>query len=303
MGIPRHCPDCGQETHLHAPTLVEFVHEFITHYIALEGALWRSLRVLLSRPGQLTLDYLAGRRRQHVLPLRLYLTASFLFFVSLKLSGLPATSTVSFDTAPPVAASAPTSPSTNPPTNPSTHAANGRPETRPAQPAAEAAPDQAPTECAASGAACGWLERWTTHLEQRLESRLDARDQATRNAGMVAKMLAWAPYVVFLMLPLFAGFTRLAYWRRPMAYGAHMVFSLHLHTVWCLAAWLNLVLPAGLGGVALLAMPVYGVLSMHRVFGGAWASTLLRALLITLGYGSLLVLGTLVTTLASALST
>mgnify|MGYP003338492552 CR=1 FL=1 len=42
----RFCPECGQETHLHPPTLWEFIHEFITHYVALEGVLWRSLRAL-----------------------------------------------------------------------------------------------------------------------------------------------------------------------------------------------------------------------------------------------------------------
>lgn len=85
----RHCPNCGQETHLHAPTLWEFVHEFITHYVALEGALWRTLRGL-AVPGRLTLEYLAGRRRQYLLPLRLYLSASFVFFLALKLGAAPA---------------------------------------------------------------------------------------------------------------------------------------------------------------------------------------------------------------------
>ena len=33
------CAACGQETALHPPTLGEFVHEFVGHYIALEGAL------------------------------------------------------------------------------------------------------------------------------------------------------------------------------------------------------------------------------------------------------------------------
>src|SRR6202000_2557918 len=75
------CPDCGQETTLHPPTLGEFLHEFVGHYVALEGTLW----LLLCRPGWLTREYLGGRRRRYVLPLRLYLTASFVFFLVLKL--------------------------------------------------------------------------------------------------------------------------------------------------------------------------------------------------------------------------
>ena len=55
----------------------EFLHEFVGHYVALEGTLWRTLGLLLRHPGRLTREYLDGRRRRYVLPLRLYLTASF----------------------------------------------------------------------------------------------------------------------------------------------------------------------------------------------------------------------------------
>ena len=79
-----YCPACGQETTLHPPSAAEFLHEFIGHYVALEGALWRSLKAL-AVPGRLTLEYFAGRRRQYVLPLRLYLTASIVFFLASRL--------------------------------------------------------------------------------------------------------------------------------------------------------------------------------------------------------------------------
>lgn len=65
----------------------EFLHEFIGHYVALEGPLWRSLWALLFQPGRLTLEYFAGRRRRFVQPLRLYLSLSFLFFIGLHLMG------------------------------------------------------------------------------------------------------------------------------------------------------------------------------------------------------------------------
>jgi hypothetical protein len=88
---PNYCAHCGQETAVHPPTFAEFVHEFIGHYIALEGALWRTLALLLFKPGRLTREYLAGRRRRYVLPLRLYLTISFVFFVAAKALPTPAT--------------------------------------------------------------------------------------------------------------------------------------------------------------------------------------------------------------------
>ena len=77
------CPECGQDTQPHPPTAREFLHEFVGHYIALEGPLWITLKTL-ARPGALTLEYLAGRKRRYVHPLRLYLTASIVFFIVAK---------------------------------------------------------------------------------------------------------------------------------------------------------------------------------------------------------------------------
>lgn len=77
------CPACGQETTVHSPTVLEFVHEFTSHYIAIDGPLLRPLSTLLFAPGKLTTEYLAGRKRAFVLPLRLYLTLSLVVWVGL----------------------------------------------------------------------------------------------------------------------------------------------------------------------------------------------------------------------------
>lgn len=82
-----YCAACGQETKLHVASAGEFIHEFIGHYVALEGRLWQSLRFLLLRPGFLTAEYIAGRRKRYVEPLRLYLTFSLLFFALFKYGG------------------------------------------------------------------------------------------------------------------------------------------------------------------------------------------------------------------------
>ena len=78
------CSQCGQDTAGHPPSLWEFVHEWLLHYVAFEGKLWKSLWALLARPGFLTQEYLAGRKQRYVLPLRLLLSFGLLFFVALK---------------------------------------------------------------------------------------------------------------------------------------------------------------------------------------------------------------------------
>jgi len=78
-----YCPSCGQDTKPHPPTAGEFLHEFAQHYVAIEGSLWITLKKL-AIPGALTLEYLAGHKRRYIHPLRLYLTASVVFFLVAK---------------------------------------------------------------------------------------------------------------------------------------------------------------------------------------------------------------------------
>jgi hypothetical protein len=90
LGNPlgKFCPNCGQDTLNHPPTFFEFVHEFITHYVALEGKLWKTLWLLFFKPAELTREYRSGRKQRYISPLRLYITASFLFFLVVKIAGL-----------------------------------------------------------------------------------------------------------------------------------------------------------------------------------------------------------------------
>ena len=248
---PNYCPACGQETTLHPPSVWEFVHEFIGHYVALEGKLWKTLALLLSRPGRLTTEYLAGRRQRYVLPLRLYLSASFVFFVLTRLiwpsAGPP-------DLAHGVVASAP--------------AAGG---------------DLAAKLCDADGAVCQSVNRRLGPVVQRWRDHPQQAQQEMRS-----RYAASLPYAVFALLPLFAAFVHLAYRKRRMLYGEHLVFSLHMHAFCFIALLAAAWLPSSAEGVALLTIPVYGLWALREVYRGSWAATLLRALFIASSYGLLL---------------
>lgn len=89
-----YCPMCGQEAHIEVPGAAEFLHEFLHHYVALGGAMGATLRILFSKPGQLTVDYLRGVRQRYVRPLRLYLSFSVVFFILQALFGAHDAATV-----------------------------------------------------------------------------------------------------------------------------------------------------------------------------------------------------------------
>jgi len=76
-----YCSECGQPARLKGLSFWFLLRELIEDIWDIDSKAWRSLVPLMFRPGRLTNEYLAGRRARYVAPLRLYLTASVLFFV------------------------------------------------------------------------------------------------------------------------------------------------------------------------------------------------------------------------------
>src|SRR5690349_13328403 len=69
----RFCPACGQRAIDPNPTLGEFAHEAAEEFLHWDGKLAATFRLFFTRPGELTREYLAGRRARYLSPLRLYL--------------------------------------------------------------------------------------------------------------------------------------------------------------------------------------------------------------------------------------
>jgi hypothetical protein len=78
-----YCSRCGERTlEPDALTLRHFlVHTVLQELLNIEGALWRTLRLLFVRPGRLTLEYVAGRRRPYINPFRLLLIAIVVYLL------------------------------------------------------------------------------------------------------------------------------------------------------------------------------------------------------------------------------
>jgi hypothetical protein len=72
-----YCARCGERAlEPEALTLRHFLVHTVAHELLhLDGALWRTLRLLFVHPGRLSLEYSAGRRRPYVNPFRLLLIA------------------------------------------------------------------------------------------------------------------------------------------------------------------------------------------------------------------------------------
>ncbi len=253
---PKFCPECGQETRVRAPTLGEFLQQFGGAYFSTEGALWRTQKLLLLKPGELTRQYLDGRRKHYVLPLRLYLTISVVVLLLLRVVGTDGPVKVNLT---------PDEPGVKTTNNLNLQMLGGRAGLREGVFYCDNLP--------------GWMCR-------RLKSRIDFSPAEMQGAieTLRERFVGNLGGAMFLLLPGFALWMKLVYWNRRLRYTEHLVFALHVHAFWFFALALTLWEQKWLSGLASIAVPVYTFLAMRRVYGGRWWPLLLRGAVVSLLY-------------------
>ena len=84
--IGSHCHACGQAGHIHR-SLTAIWHDLAHGVLHVEGKIWRTLPLLIFRPGELTRRYVAGERVRFLSPLALFLFSIFLMFAVISTLG------------------------------------------------------------------------------------------------------------------------------------------------------------------------------------------------------------------------
>jgi hypothetical protein len=268
------CHECGQETVLHPPSSREFLHEFIGHYVALEGKLWKSLGLLLFRPGRLTLEYIKGRRVRYVQPLRLYLTFSLIFFAVLKFS-IHENPHDRIDVGQKQSAPAAQ------PDEPDKADRHGE-EAKPVQ---EDHPGEIRKSTKKVREAVGRVNQGLADsLARKIEHFRDlSGDEQKRVLGTA--FYGYTPYAIFFMMPVFAFYLKVLYLGSGRRYGEHLLFALHTNGFAFLAMTLMILMPSGFGLAEWLLglwLTFYLPTAMRRVYGGSRTLTGLRWIVLML---------------------
>jgi hypothetical protein len=287
---PAFCSQCGQDTHPHPPSAWEFVHEFITHYVALEGKLWKTLGLLFFKPGELTTQFSRGRKLRYVHPLRLYITASFIFFLVVKVAGFgnivqvdSATESSRKDRVTAASSLASQAGAVDPSPAAASASSAAAKSTIAASPISSNQPATIALDCQSHNRVCNWLE---VRLRQKWEGKTNADVIATLKQSVVSNL----PYAMFFMLPVFACLTYWLYWRRGLVFGEHMVYAMHVHALAYFSLLAKALLPRAVGDVVLVASLVWYFIAMQRFFGGRLWANILRYALVGSLYPLLLVM-------------
>jgi hypothetical protein len=240
------CGACGQRSVPPNPTIAELAGDAWQELSGYDGRVAATFRSLL-HPGKLTVDYLQGRRARYVSPVRLYLTASIIYFL--------------------IAAAAPADPTRSPAEvrGPGSLRIGLWDDTRSTEITEE---DRAALR--AEIAEMAWPIRM---LLQAIE-----RDPVAFRRNLFTVM----PRVFFAMLPVFAGIVWL--FHRQRRFPTALVFAAHVHAFAFLAFAISEAakftgsreIGGAIAVIVLLIFIVYVLRSFKAVFADSWPRTLAK---------------------------
>jgi len=276
-----YCAQCGQRDIPPYPTVRELAIDAVSEFSGWDGRLLNTLRTLLLRPGLLTHEFLEGRRARYISPLRLYLSASVIYFL--------------------LAAAAP-----------DLRLGNGR-SLSGIQVAVStgAASSTAPRRVAT--AANDALGRGQPITEEERQAALKDIGRAPKLMqpflrrvigdpnGFKRGLMETMPKMLFVLLPIFAAIVALFY--RGRKYPEHLYFAIHLHafifTALCIVAAAKFTgsvpFAVAVSVLCVVWIPIYATVAFRRVYDTSLASTILRELGIAVLYAVVSVVALIVT--------
>jgi hypothetical protein len=310
-----YCAECGQHAHESSRAIGTLFHDawhVVTH---VDTRFWRTLRLLLVKPGSLTREYFAERRARYLPPFRLYIVLSLIFFGLASVSSRsPTGGVLDLDDAREAARSS--------------HAAaadQARERLNATVPQgamdASAARADADTDADSRSALildtkdCDRVEAFGWERFKRPLTDACRRVAADHGRSATRAFVANIPKMMFVFLPLMALLMMLLYWRPRRYYVEHLVYFLHTHSALFLAFMLQML--AGLAARAWLVLePALGPLrftigvyaiwyvyrSMRVYYGQARGLTICKLVVVGLAYFVFLTVSVLGTLFVSVLT-
>ena len=301
-----YCPACGQETSIALPTLRAFMRDAAGRYVALDGRMWRTLYGLLFRPGFLTREFFAGRRRRYIRPARLFLVLSIVAFATLRFTAdAPLFNSSDADgkgvhLVDPDEADEPSQADAKPGAEKQGQADGATSTRAPETPKADVRKNARKKERFDGTHDVGFSigPDFDLHvgisdapglgvMNERIQS-FNHLSRKEKSEVLRAGVWRFGPYAMIVLLPLFALLMKVAYLGRSrryplrqQRYTAHLVFGAHNHAFMFALVTVFALVNIGLVRVLLAIWAViYLARSMKVVYGGRWSGVVFRSALV-----------------------
>lgn len=334
------CAQCGQRAADRIVPMHEITREWIEDLFEFDIRIFRTLPTFFFKPGRLTKEYVKGRRVRYVRPLRLYLVSSFILFTLLAFSGLADVGNLGGPGVPGTPEMNP--PETTERLQATEDQLSEMVERGELSPEDAEAARKALEEVRASfsgldslaqsageqaqqaGTAMATKNRRQlaqsitkdmnlnfslsdTTMNRRAEQLVKSKIERTVEdpQAFVSSLIDRGPYLMFLMLPLFALLLKLLYARRSKLYMQHLIFAMHVHALAFLAfsvatlmEWSGVATLHTAAGWLAASPFLYLFIAMAHVYEQGWIKTGVKMVVLLFVY--MIILGTAFAVLAVA---
>lgn len=279
-GANNYCPNCGQENHTHKLPLKHFFSEFLETFMHFDGKTLSTLRDLLLKPGEITVNFNQNKRARYVPPLRIYIFVSFVFFFLLAL--MPAQMNFnridqeSIDQIEDSSARSMIHKIKNSSGDSATSYIMNE-----INKSEKVTVTLMNIDLVSINKNSPWFEKMKMKIRELKQEEF--RHKLYKNFSSL----------MFVLMPLFALFLKLIYRRKKLYYSEHLIFSLHFHSLVFLLfiLWYLLdLLKLNPGFFVFIIMNIYLIFSMRRVYLQGWSKTLIKWFVLCSAYGISLIL-------------
>lgn len=276
LEVDNWCPNCGQANRTHKRPVQYFVREFFEELVSLDVRFFGTFRDLVIKPGLLTKNYNADLRVRYTSPLRFYVIASVLFFVTV--SWMTNESIRQADSQLRDAYAENDSLMLDGNFN----VGNGLDlESEDLQALADLenpSIEEVDSLLTARGQEATWVNKRITMAIIPLLNGDFSVQQYYR------KLVRNFSYSLFFFMPVFALILKLLYIRRHQFYTEHLIFSIHLHTFAFLNIffflWLDYFLDTfWITTLAALTVPFYLLIAIKVVYQQGWFRSIIKSTL------------------------
>ncbi len=304
------CPNCGQLNSTKKLAFNDFFNEFFAGIFAYDSRFYRTLGILLFKPGKISKDYIEGKRVRYANPYRFYLSASIIFFLLWSATHqLEAPVEIDREDSLEQRREADSILAAQRLENPALDVVLPTLDTTGNQ-TVEYVPEKDLDTMSYFNARFKQWQVFSDHYKstemRNVKAALDSLNysQTGFNQWYYKKTvdaerfssdsdLFWnyfyskLPFIIFFYLPVFALFIWLLYLRRPFTYMEHLIFTFHNQTTWFvlygIAVGFNSILNTGTATwIATIVFGFYLYKAFRRFYGQGRVKTILKFIIINI---------------------